>query len=235
MSPIISTLSQSFAVGTTFPKIVTNGLVLNLDAGNQNSYPGSGTTWFDLSGSGYTHTLTNAAYTTVDGVRCFNTSSTGRVTAAGTTFTFGSSHTMIGWARALADSQVSNWRTLWRTTPDDHPILIQDWTNTIGYYDNNVANFVSYGLNLGTLGLENKWTMYSLVASSGTTTLYINNGSSSGSVGYTASATSHYAFGNTADGTQPFGYVSTALLYNRALTLTEIQQNFQALRGRFGI
>ena len=41
------------------PKIVTNGLVLCLDAGNTKSYPGSGTAWTDLSGNGNTGTLTN--------------------------------------------------------------------------------------------------------------------------------------------------------------------------------
>jgi hypothetical protein len=39
--------------------IVTNGLVLFLDANNTNSYPGSGTSWYDLSGNGNTGTLTN--------------------------------------------------------------------------------------------------------------------------------------------------------------------------------
>jgi hypothetical protein len=41
------------------PNIVTNGLVLNLDAANVKSYPGSGTTWRDLSGNNNTGTLTN--------------------------------------------------------------------------------------------------------------------------------------------------------------------------------
>ena len=55
----MSFLSKSFAISTTYPKIVTNGLVLNLDAGQQNSYPGIGTAWTDLSGNGRTGTLTN--------------------------------------------------------------------------------------------------------------------------------------------------------------------------------
>lgn len=42
------------------PAYVTNGLVLNLDAGNNSSYNGSGTTWNDLSGNGYTATMTSA-------------------------------------------------------------------------------------------------------------------------------------------------------------------------------
>ena len=41
------------------PKIVTQGLVLALDAASNNSYPGSGTTWKDLSGNNNTGTLVN--------------------------------------------------------------------------------------------------------------------------------------------------------------------------------
>ena len=43
------------------PKIVTDGLVLCLDAANRKSYPGSGTTWFDRSGRGNHGTLVNGA------------------------------------------------------------------------------------------------------------------------------------------------------------------------------
>ncbi len=41
------------------PKLVTSGLVLCLDAANKLSYPGSGTSWYDLSGNNYNGTLTN--------------------------------------------------------------------------------------------------------------------------------------------------------------------------------
>ena len=39
--------------------IVTSGLILNLDAGNASSYPGTGTTWTDLSGNNNNGTLVN--------------------------------------------------------------------------------------------------------------------------------------------------------------------------------
>lgn len=217
------------------PRIVTDGLVLCLDAANRKSYSGSGNTWIDLSGNAFNHTLTDASITTIDGALCFNMTGTGRAVDSGTTYTFGASHTMIAWARPLADSSTAIWRTLWRTQPDDHPLLIQNDSNVIGYYDNNAANFVSYGLNAGTLGLENKWTMFTIVATGGVSTCYINAGSVKGSVNYTASGTSHDAIGNVSTGTQPFGYVSLAKLYSRALTIAEIQQNFNALRGRYGI
>jgi len=219
------------------PRIVTNGLTLCLDAANRNSYPGSGNTLLDISGNNYTHTLNNiSSLSTVNGVSCFNVSSNGYIVDAGTTFTLGNSHTLIAWARALADSEVVTWRTLWRTQPDDHPLLIQDSTNLMGYFDNNAASFVSYGLNIGTLGLENKWTMFSVVASGGSSTLYINNGSSSGTVAYSAAGTSHDAIGNIVPANQPFGYVAIAQIYaNRALSLSEIRQNYNATKTRFGL
>jgi hypothetical protein len=43
------------------PSIITQNLVLCLDAANSKSYPGSGTTWTDLSGNGNTGTLMNGA------------------------------------------------------------------------------------------------------------------------------------------------------------------------------
>lgn len=47
---------MAFANG---PVIVKNGLIFNLDAADRNSYPGSGTTWSDISGNGNNGTLTN--------------------------------------------------------------------------------------------------------------------------------------------------------------------------------
>ena len=52
------------------PRIVTNGLVLYLDAGNTKSYPGTGTTWTDLSGKGNNGTLqsmSGANYSSANG------------------------------------------------------------------------------------------------------------------------------------------------------------------------
>jgi len=48
------------------PRIITDGLVLCLDTGNTKSYPGSGTTWTDLSGQGNDGTLTSGIGFTVE-------------------------------------------------------------------------------------------------------------------------------------------------------------------------
>ena len=50
------------------PKIVTKGLVMNLDTADKNSYPGSGTTWTDLCGNGFNATLgSSVSFQTVHG------------------------------------------------------------------------------------------------------------------------------------------------------------------------
>ena len=53
------------------PRIVTSGLVLALDAGDINSYPGSGTAWKDLSGNGFNATLNNGPVFETDGIGSF--------------------------------------------------------------------------------------------------------------------------------------------------------------------
>jgi len=55
-------------MGTAYnTNIVTDGLVLCLDAANPRSYPGSGTTWYDLSGNGYHCELANTTFNTNHG------------------------------------------------------------------------------------------------------------------------------------------------------------------------
>jgi hypothetical protein len=62
-------IAKSLFIGPRIPNIVSNGLVLHLDAGNSTSYPGSGTTWFDLSGRGNNGTLVNGVgYNSGNGV-----------------------------------------------------------------------------------------------------------------------------------------------------------------------
>lgn len=216
--------------------IVRSGLEWLVDAGNIKSYPGSGTTWYDLTGNNRNQTLVGGAgYTTINNVPTIDTSTEGKYTVdSGTTYTYTSNYTLIAWARASADSSVSTWRTLWRTQPNDHPLLIENDSNTIGYFDNNDAGFVSYGLNLATIGKENVWAMYTLIGTGSTTTLYIDNRIYTGTVNYNLTGNSHDAFGSAA-GSQAFGYISIGMIYSRALSNSEIDQNFEASRGRFGI
>jgi uncharacterized delta-60 repeat protein len=88
------------------PRIVTDGLVLALDAANPKSYPGSGTTWTDLSGNGNTGTLTNGpTYSSAnggsiafDGVDDYSALTSNYTLSAGWTLSF--------WGNPIFDSTV---------------------------------------------------------------------------------------------------------------------------------
>lgn len=212
------------------PDIIDNSLELYLDTFNSASYPGSGSSWYDLSRNKITHTLNVvSSLSVVDNVPCFDfTTATQYAERASINYTLPTAHTFISWARPLADTQVATWRTLWRTSAK-HPILLQDATNLIGNFD---GAFRSFGLNAGTLGLENKWSMWTLVTNSGVSNIYINDWDLTASVAYGAAGNTHrwMSYPN-----QPWGYISTGQIYSRALSLVEIKQHFNATRSRYRI
>lgn len=223
----------------SIPTVVKSGLEIYLDANDSSSWPGSGSTWYDISGNGRNHTLFNTGEATVDGAKSIAFIANGdKCQPASSTYTFGSNHSMVAWGHMLTSAQAPTWRTLWRTQTVDHPIIVQDNTGLIGYYDSDTATFNSYGVDADANSLENTWVMYTIVASGGTTTLYINDNQLSGSVSFTANGLDHDAIGNlntSAAGNQYFGYVGAALIYSKALSLAEISQNYDAMKATYGI
>lgn len=218
------------------PSIVTSGLVLCLDAGNTKSYPGTGTTIYDMVGND-THTMAGGAnYTTLSGIKCFDCNvstyyihpSTGGVSPVLST----SGYTYMAWARMKSSN--AEWRTLWRTTPNDHPLLVQSGGVDLGMYDNAGTGFNDSGFN--TTPYYDIWAQWTVVGSTATgSTFYINDSQVGSTVATSVAGNMHDMVGG-AGGSQAFGYIGNALLYNnKMLTLTEITQNFNALRGRYGI
>jgi len=210
------------------PSIVMNGLVLALDAANTKSYPGSGTTWTDLSGRGYTasmRNLTSSNWVLVDGQRAFETNDTNDQGFTVSNFVRpGTNRTYSIWLKSKSFS------IGWQTWFDDgaERILFGTSTNTVHIYPD---------VNL-TANLQiNTWYNLSYTLS-GTTAIGYVNGSSIGSGTYTSTLTSGtgdlWILGDSG-GEVTSCYCSYASVYNRALTAAEVSQNFNALRGRFGI
>ena len=212
-----------------------SGVTQYFDFSKQSSYPGTGTNLNDVSGNGYNGSISNGSFTTIDGVRCWNCSTTGWI-LTDNDFVFGNNYTIFIWARAISDSQAESWRTLLRTIDDDHPLIIQENTDLLGYYDNNSAGFVSYGLTLTGVGLSNVWGLYTLVGSGGSTQkLYINDGTTNATVNYNVSGEAQDAWGNVGSGSQPFGYVSNMVVYNnQAFTQSQVTQYFNATKQYYG-
>jgi hypothetical protein len=208
------------------PKIVTDGLVLCLDAANRKSYPGTGTAWNDLSGNGNNGTLVNGVgYSSnnggslvFDGVNDYVTSSF--------TFTAGQAVTISGWLYSTAST--SAYRNFVDTL-SSRPMI---WWDTQGKIEFDTGS----GYRTPSV-YRNQWVYVALVKPSGTTVAsYYVNGvfASNGGVSYSVPASTPTWFNRSAGQTW-IGNCSNVSIYNRALTPQEIQQNYNALKGRYGL
>lgn len=210
--------------------IITQNLAIWLDANNSASYPGTGTTVTDLSGNGYTNTLTGATYTVLSGVKCFDcTTGSNRVTVNGTGPTLPTTgYTYITWAKLLAGNSSSFRSLLTTNTPKYTPITIPNGTNTLGYWD---SAFRSSGYDLASS--VNNWVQYAVVGDNSSQSFYINGVKVGNTIAYGAGGTTHWTWGNNEGANQPWGYVANMLLYTTNLTQEQIQQNYYGYKGLF--
>ncbi len=211
------------------PNIITSGLLIQLDANNTSSYPGTGTSVFNLQSGSYTHTLTNAPYTVLNGIKCFDCN--GLNTTINVPNNTGpllptTGYTYITWARIKTSS--STYRTLFRTLPDDHPILVNIGTDDLGFWNNGTSSFTDSGYDV--TPIEDVWVQYAVVGDSSSSIFYIN-GTQVGTVALGAGGNTHWAWGSIVG--QPFGYVANMYYYNRKLSLGEITQQYNFLASEF--
>jgi hypothetical protein len=250
MSPLITTASSSLGFLTTNPKVVTNGLVLYLDAGQRTSYSGSGTTWTDLSGRGNNGTLVN-------GVE-YNSSNLGSLvfdgvndvvngTINGSIFT--GNFTQSAWIYKLNANQI--WQGVFtNSSPATNNTYLMTFGNgsVAAPYNSVGANRVGVSesgifLDIGTH--INRWLNIIITKSGSTLTIYCYKDGTllqnSGTINWNGgnfATTNNYQIGRHWAGGSVVplqGNVSNITLYNRELSAAEIQQNFNALRGRYGI
>ena len=227
------------------PYIVNSGLVLCLDAGNTKSYPGSGSTWSDLSGNSNNGTLTNGpTYSSGNGGSIVFDGSDDYVslgslklnTAAGT---------ISFWVKLdvnVTPSFTGNMRPFGSDTDFE-----MRWGPS--GQGGNLWFDLGYSFSDGAKPTtKNNWNSnqwYNIVAvwdaNASTSAWYIDGVlDSSSNVGVSA-ATLTALSGNLLIGSSGGiagyldGNISQFSAYNKALSASEIQQNFNALRGRFGI
>lgn len=229
--------------------VITNGLVLYLDAGVSNSYPGSGILWSDLSGNGYNFNINASAYSTSGGIPHMNfEGSFGAAKRPSLSDVPNFSNATIMCFSTILNS-TANWRTLIRaySTGSDHQVIIQSGANTLGMYDNNGAGFISAGFDMTTLPnpysqfncltwrLSQSSPYYQFQYNNVPTIYSITNASSTFTQGFSVIGAYHNESTNVNSSSQYWGKVAVFLYYNRHLTSEEISQNYSALRSRFGI
>ena len=216
--------------------IVTNGLALYLDAANTRSYPGSGTTWTDLSGNSNNGTLTNGP--------TFNSGNGGSIVFDGSNDFVSTNYNI-----ALTDFTFCMWfKAPDSTNPQSIRLMDKNYITGmwLGKNANNGApnswgggikeSAPPYGIYL-TL-TDGQWHFLVSIRSGTTHTLYgdgISN-TTSNAVSATALSTDNMAIGSGYGGGSYFkGNIAQTQIYNRALSASEVLQNFNATRARFGV
>jgi hypothetical protein len=225
-------------------KIVTDGLVLALDAADKNSYPGTGTTWNDLSGNNYSGSLVNGP--------TFSSDKGGSIVFDGTNDRIDSttanivpnSWTVGCWVINTKISGASVFVAKTGGSPNyDQNFVLQWETNkfkisaktTTGVYFNSCTSSFSPSTS----------SIYNVIGTfdSNTTTLslYIN-----GVLDNTKIVGATFITGSNlpiqigcSDGTTPANFAKGTIyntqVYNRALSSVEITQNYNTQKSRFGI
>jgi hypothetical protein len=233
--PIMSSLSGL----TPTEQIVTNGLVLNLDAGNSSSYSGTGTTWTDLSGNSNNGTLTNGPTYSSDNRGFFNFNGTSQYVNLGNKFNI-SPGTAALWFTVnnnITTTNTFNYRLFGKTTNYE-----LRFTNTTSDAGNFGALQADIGGNVTTSQRNwtaNQWYYATLTwnQTSNVSNIYVNGVlDGTGTVSnITGQTTGNFEIGRS--GTQGYlaGKISLFKLYNRVISAEEVSQNFNALRGRYGI
>lgn len=216
------------------PNISYDGIALNFDASNNNSYAGTGNTWFDVSGNGaYCGTLTGLTFAGTGSSEYFNFPGTNSAAitnishlqwGAGprTVISWVMTNTITGWAQifgfgtatsnaasGMAISSGSKWATF------QH--------NTASYEDGTPVAYT--------------WTHVAMTQAASAVYIYINGAQTYSNTGITITANSGTAYigANFADAEKWNGRIAQLLFYNRALTVTEILQHYNSTRGRYGL
>ena len=207
------------------PSLVMNGLTNYFDASNIKSYPGSGTTWYNLIPGGVNGTLTNGpTYSSanggviaLDGVNDYIYIPLNLST---------SNYTIMGAARYVVvggrtfSALSNNW-------------LMGHWSvSTENYYAEGWVSSVQAGAS------DTNWRIYAATGdySGDSWSMYVNgvlnvSPNSNGSAGPNGFAIGSYVASSEFSNS----HISNLLVYNRVLTAAEVSQNFNALRSRYSI
>ena len=223
------------AVEYNIAKIVTDGIALALDAGNIKSYPGSGTTWSDLTSNSHDLTLINGpTYSSTDGgLIDFDGANDYATTSGSSTVSISASQdfSFDAWIK-IDDTGINSIFNI-----GDYSLLTgfvfytASPTGNLSVYTNNTFAFSSGAVT------ANAWAHVALSRSGSTVTVYLNT-SSVGTFTQSAALSGQFdlaisKYGGSYSNAHN-GKISNARLYiGKALTSAEVTQNYNALKNRY--
>lgn len=209
------------------PNIPTNGLVMYADAANVRSYPGSGTSWYDLSGNGHTITLgSNVSFVSSVGRGVLQFGKDANGYGRNTSMNLASTNfTVMSFVRKLSNGD------------DGRTITAYNNNWLLGHHDTTYGDYYAEGWvnDVGSPSSDTTWRMFTGTGNVGTDSysLYINDGlvvtNSNGSAGPNGwNLNNQYSQYSSCQ-------IANLMCYNRVLSATEITDIFNIFRVRFGV
>ena len=238
-----ATQTDKMIFNIDYPAIVTNGLVLNLDAGFTPSYPTTNTTWYDVSSGGNNGTLTNGP--------TFSSANGGSIVFDGSDdygkipysnlWNYNNNITLEAWVMATSTSQ--NYLGIFGPFDNIRPYEGFNFSSNAG---SNKFAFLVGGVNSGAYYVQqnntyslNTWYHLVGVINNGISILYVNGVLQNDSSSITVSApVGPFMMGRFYENTDNFyfpGKIAVGRFYNKVLNQTEITQNYNAQKSRFGL
>jgi hypothetical protein len=236
--------AQKTRFGLTADTIVTSGLTLNLDAGSVISYPTTGTTWYDITGNNYNVTLNNGPTFSNSGTSSsivFDGTDDYGIIPYNSAWNYNNNITLEAWVMVTSNT---NWYQ-----GIFGPFSLTPAYNGFNFSVNAGTNKFAFlvGGNGGAAYYVQQNTQYSLntwyhlvgVINNGTSRLYVNGILQNDSTSMTvAPPVGPFMLGKFYDGINDFyfgGRIANGKFYNRVLSQSEITQNYNALKGRYGL
>lgn len=236
--------SSIFNVVTgTLDNIVTNGLVFNLDASQKGSYPGSGSNWVDLAGSatatlynGAVYSSNNSGIISFDGVNDYVNSGYDLSWNNSNSITVDfwvSPSTISGGNYGIIGKEHPDWE--WAFFQYASNLQLVYW-NTAGGHTNDM-DFAVYAFPTA-----NTWYHVVYTWNGSTSTFYVN-GTNAGSKVSSNPSINQNRSNNVMIGGHTYvwgdyywnGKIGSVRFYNRALSQSEITQNYNASKTKYGL
>lgn len=236
------------------PRIVTSGLVGYWDAGNPKSYPGSGNTWYAIVGSNNATLANGTSYNSSNGGYFSFLGSSSQYVDLGSNFSsILNSSLPITFETIVYLNLSSNTESIISnngTTFNDGGFALRKMSTNIinSTFVTNGSNYIGWSSNvLSSAGWYHTVSTYNGAGSSTQSNynLYINSVLSNittfgGGTVSSFPSNKNFDLGRTGNGAGLLtnyltGNIASVRIYNRALSAAEVSQNFNALRGRFGI
>lgn len=236
--------AQKTRFGLTADTIVTSGLTLNLDAGSVISYPTTGTSWYDTTGNNNNVTLNNgptfsnsgtSSSIVFDGVDDYG------IIPYNSAWNYNNNITLEAWVMATTNS--SNYLGIFG--PFSQTPAYNGFNFSVPSGSGKFAFLVggnggaAYYVQQNTQYTLNTWYHLVGVINNGTSRLYVNGVLQDDSTSMTvAPPVGPFMLGKFYDGVNDYyfgGRIANGKFYNRVLSQSEITQNYNALKGRYGL